>query len=63
MTTYIIEGTEMGIRNIDDNFEVTEPFNMKLEFTKLNYTENLYKIDTNDFDKSYFVSIFMSPKL
>lgn len=38
MTKFIIDGSDLGIKNIGDDFEVTERFNMKMEFSKLNYT-------------------------
>ncbi|CDW82625.1 ph domain containing protein [Stylonychia lemnae] len=65
LTNYIIEALDLGIKYIDDNqeFQLTEDFELKVDFSNLNHSPYLKDIDTHDFDKSYNVLIQFKPLL
>lgn len=65
-TTFIIKGSDLGIsfKDKDQNeFEVTEAFDMNLNFSKMNWTPYIGLIDSTELDKSHMISIEFSPDL
>jgi hypothetical protein len=49
MTKFVVEGKDLGINYTDgvEVFEVSQSFDLRLEFSKLNNSINLYKIDSH----------------
>jgi hypothetical protein len=47
ITTMILDAKDMGIRFSKNNFLVADPFDLKMEFSYLNYSSLLPQIDSS----------------
>lgn len=59
----IIEGHDLGIKFSKDNFKFAERFDLKVEFTYLNFSNLLPQVNSSCLDKSYAVYLSFNPAL
>lgn len=61
LTTLIVDAKDLGMCYSDDLFAVAEPFDMRIDFSSLNYSPLLPRIDSSQLNKSYLVEIEFKP--
>lgn len=59
----IIEGKDLGIKYSKDNFKFADPFDLRVEFLYLNYSNLLPQVSSSCLNKSYAVNLMFSPHL
>jgi hypothetical protein len=57
VSSFIIDCKDLGLKNGRDNFELSKPFNLRINFSYLGATPLLPRIDSHELDKSFFVHI------